>query len=371
MQVEFILERTSVNKLNVKKMKEQLKFIKQAADRYNVNAKFGGRLKPQSAEGETQNYRYTVKLRVSSDSTADDLLDRVENAVRKATELQRWRFVGQAGFIPAELAQAARPAFVVPKLDDEAIQHHFSGLFSRDAHLRVIHDATEMYVNSQREYRSHTVLYGEPGAAKTVMFEMLKGFYELNSPVERVHIVDGTSLTKAGLENYLLDRAEAGELPEILVIEEIEKKDLKDVFCLGAIMDGRGTIQKLNAKVNRKSTAKMLVWCTCNSEEFLINFHKGYLWSRFTHKLECVRPARDEMYKILLDKIDRMGGNHAWAKPALDFAYDVMGTDDPREICGLLDGRNRLLDGSYQRDRSTIILAARQARERKAKPKDN
>jgi hypothetical protein len=39
----------------------------------------------------------------------------------------------------------------------------------------------------------------------------------------------------------------------------------------------------------------------------------------------------------------------------------VMGhaLDDPREIKGLLDGQDRLLDGSYQRDLLTIFQAER------------
>jgi hypothetical protein len=80
------------------------------------------------------------------------------------------------------------------------------------------------------------------------------------------------------------------------------------------------------------------------------------------------------MRRILLDTVERVGGNPAWADKAMEFAYEilpqVMGhpMDDPREIKGLLDGRDRLLDGSYQLDLLAIMRAekdeARADRER-------
>jgi hypothetical protein len=49
-------------------------------------------------------------------------------------------------------------------------------------------------------------------------------------------------------------------------------------------------------------------------------------------------------------------------KPACDFAYDVLKTTDPREVLGLLDGRDRLLDGSYQDDSLAIINIAKRSK---------
>lgn len=76
------------------------------------------------------------------------------------------------------------------------------------------------------------------------------------------------------------------------------------------------------------------------------------------------RPAsRALMGRILRDTVAGMGGDPAWADRALEFAYEVMPTvvgypmDDPREIKGLLDGRDRLLDGSYQQDLLAILKA--------------
>ena len=366
MQRKYLLEKCTLRNLNSKKLKAQLRSIKDEGSKnasYGVETVLKGRLKPVpfGDPGEEQ-LRYSVQLIVTkqsfvSEDQANSVLDTVEKLIKKEAERQKWHLVGEASDV---ITTQVRPPFEVPVLDEVSIATNFSGLFSREPHLRVIHSATEMYSKTNGDRRSHTCLFGQPGAAKTVMFEMLKRFYEVNSPVPRVKILDGTSITSAGLENYLLDLAEANELPEIIVLEEIEKKDLRDVFCLGALMDGRGVIQKLNARVNRRQVVKTLVWCTCNDESYLKEFHKGYLWSRFTHKLECVRPSRSEAYEILLYEINKIpNGKIAWAQPALDFAWDTLKSDDIRECIGLLDGQDRLLSGEYQADRLAILNAAK------------
>jgi hypothetical protein len=58
---------------------------------------------------------------------------------------------------------------------------------------------------------------------------------------------------------------------------------------------------------------------------------------------------------ILPRKVEDIGGNLQWIKPACDFAYSVLKTDDPREVMSFLDGQDALLDGTYQADRLKII----------------
>jgi hypothetical protein len=111
----------------------------------------------------------------------------------------------------------------------------------------------------------------------------------------------------------------------------------------------------------RKQLANMLVFATCNDETLVRRWRNGAIWSRFAKKLHCARPSLELMRRILLDTVERVGGNPAWADKAMEFAYEVMPEvmgfvmDDPREIKGLLDGRDRLLDGSYQLDLLAIL----------------
>jgi hypothetical protein len=366
MQREYLLEKLSVNKLNPDKAKKQLVSIRKEAEAnrtLGVSAKIRGRLKPEivGEPGGVSNYRYSVKLVLSKEGQrAEEAIDLIEKTVRKAAVLQKWNLVGEAATIEAVRSGAkARPPFELRPLNSEVLSTEFSDIIGRDAHLRKIHAATEMFVESGKNMRSHTILYGEPGAAKTSMFMRLKAFYERESDVERVHALDATAISKAGLENWILDKAEAGELPEILYIEEVEKYDMNVLLPLGSVMDGRGVLTKLNARVDRQAKVSILVWMTCNDEEFVRNWHRGFLWSRCTHKIECVRPTREEMETLILpQKVLQIGGKLEWVKPACDFAYDVLKTDDPREVVGQLDGRDRLLTGEYQHDSLQILKAA-------------
>ncbi len=179
----------------------------------------------------------------------------------------------------------------------------------------------------------------------------------------RVTFVDATTASKAGLENWLLSKAEDGELTEIIVLEEIEKQPLDNLLTLVSLM-GSGYIAKLNARIGfRKELAQVLVWATCNQEEIIQKFRNGVLWSRFANKLHCTRPSRERMHQILLDKIRQRGGNVRRADAAIEFAYEIIPEefgnpmDDPRDVIALLAGRNRLLDRSYQEDRLIIMRA--------------
>ena len=81
----------------------------------------------------------------------------------------------------------------------------------------------------------------------------------------------------------------------------------------------------------------------------------GAIWSRFTHKLRCVRPSRELCLKILEEECDKIPkGNRNWAKKALDFGWDTLKERDIRAIRGHLNGRDDLLNGMWQRDQIAI-----------------
>jgi hypothetical protein len=107
------------------------------------------------------------------------------------------------------------------------------------------------------------LLYGPPASAKTSLF---KALYEKNG-WERVVVIDGHAMTKAGLEEWLREKAKDETLPDILVIEEVEKQDPKNLRCLLSVM-ASGYLCKLNAKIGREEAqTPLLVWATCNDED--------------------------------------------------------------------------------------------------------
>lgn len=393
-----MLERRSRHRLNPDITKKNLKKIALAASR-NKTLGFEGRVgklaEPELIEDDV--HRYLVRLRlekavVRSPEAAHNQFQHILNVVSRCAQSKGWRVLemteeDRGGQDSSFLLPARnnRPEFVVPALTRDVLSSYFGGIYERDEHIRIIHDAVTNYVstlaawrrdNTVEVARSHILLKGKPAGAKTSLFERFKRWYEEASPgCERVTFVDMQTATRAGVENWLLDKAEQGELADIVVFEEIEKlQPLDNLLPLVSLM-GSGSVSKLNARVgHRKQLANILVWGTCNDETLIRRWRNGAIWSRFSKKLHCPRPSRELMMRILLDTVERVGGNPAWADKAMEFAYEVMpqvmgySMDDPREIKGLLDGRDRLLDGSYQLDLLAIMRAendeARADRER-------
>jgi hypothetical protein len=380
---DLFLERLTERKLNPAKMTARLKVIAQVASR---NSTYGvvGSLDTTNPKPEIvgENYRYCVKLRISktsyrSEEAANDRLDRVEINIRRAAERRGWQLqntkpeanVFEPKSEKAVVVATPKPDFKIGNLDQGVLDNHFKGVFSRESHIRIIHSATEMAVSTGFRKRRHVLLYGKAASCKTTVFNRLKNWYEGDGTSNRVKIIDATTATKAGLETWILSNAQDGTLPEILCLEEIEKFEPNNLLCLLGIMDTRALISRTNARIGTASAiARLLIWATCNNARKLKEFQSGALWSRFSHQLPCTRPSRDEMLAILLNEIAEIGGNPAWAEPALSFGWDVLRTDDPRKIISLLDGRERLLDESYQIDYLTVLSAAEDKKLERRKP---
>ena len=171
--------------------------------------------------------------------------------------------------------------------------------------------------------------------------------------------VDAPTMSKAGLENWILDRAESGLLPEILVLEEMEKCDKDNLLSLGSIMAG-GYIMRTNCRVGRvQHPARFLLLATCNDEQALKDFRRGFIWDRFANQLHCPLPDRETLRRILLDKVATIpGGRPSWADRALELA-DKLGVKTPRKVLGYLAGRHRLDSGSFQMDQVRLFASER------------
>jgi hypothetical protein len=331
------------------------------------------------ADGE---YRYAVPLRIeSAASRSDEQFEHVLRVVSRCASRYGWTIIDKKEVGEGENEKTlfwrrreSRPEFVVPSLTPDVMTFYFGGIYERDEHIRVIHASVENYMASLAAWkkdssvevaRGHILLKGKPAGCKTTILERLKKWYETASPgAERMTFVDAQTATRAGLENWLLDRAENGALADIVVFEELEKQQPLDTLLPLVSVMGSGYISKLNALVgHRKQVANILVFATCNDEEVIRKWRNGAIWSRFAKKLHCPRPSKELMLRILLDTVARVGGNPDWAHRAMEFACEILpqvlsyAMDDPREIKGLLDGKDRLLTGAYQRDLLAILQA--------------
>lgn len=258
---------------------------------------------------------------------------------------------------------AENTVLAVPEKIEENSEH-FEGIYERAAHLRIINAGMHNYVQTGKKVREHVLLYGQPAACKTKLFTALKSLYESEDKfLERVLVMNATTMSKAGFENFLAEKAEKKNLPDVLCVDEIEKAKPEDLSCLLEIMDGQGRVSKLKApagRAERKSfPCNLVVWATCNDVGKLKSFHSGALFSRFHKTLPCCRPSAELMKMILrkeLEKWERVylrPVNYQWIDIVMDYCKK-RGEDDPRKILGYLNGGKRIEDKSYFQDLEDI-----------------
>lgn len=374
MRWHLYLERRTENSLNHDIARRHLQEIAEAASR-NKTFSFKGRVPRQLPDpeeifdGQVPRKRYLVKflLEESKARTPEIAQERylhIKEVIEKCARNKGWTLLAEQpvnaltdepGPLPAMPRTPFRPIDLA-----SVLRTSFADIYDREPHLRIINDAIQTAVLTSNEVRAHTILYGLPGGCKSSLIERIKIL--LDDDFERVKIMDASTMTKAGLEQWILKRApidgQPDDLPEIMVFEEIEKVDNKDnLKCLGSIM-ASGYMQRTNARIgNAQVRANFLVLATCNDEEGLKEFMRGYLWDRFANQLYCPLPSEAIMRRILIDKINRIPqGRPEWADKAMELAR-CMRVQTPRTIIGYLAGRDRLLQGEYQRDVLAIARA--------------
>lgn len=371
-ECEIFVERTTHNRLNEDKHKEQISEIthacKNRSSTVGVKGKSSDVIGPVQ-EGDSYRYSFTVTLskeQKRSETATIKAIERAKTFVLRAAEARGWSARDKADAAETAKVSQERGPLVVGELSDSVLSTYFDDVYERNPHIRIIHDNTKNFVNSGGEERCHTLLYGEPASAKTVLFLKLKAWYEQNDDNERVAVINAVTISKSGIENWLLDKAKSGTIPEILFFDEIEKFDMANLSCLLAIMDSQGVISRINSRIGRQSAeTKVIVWASCNGMDKLKSFSDGALYSRFTHAIPCARPGREVMRHILMTKMEmrRAKGRLAkdeWVNVVMDYAFDKKEIRDPRKIIGMLAGQDRLLDGSYFKDLEMIEALAQQ-----------
>jgi energy-coupling factor transporter ATP-binding protein EcfA2 len=229
----------------------------------------------------------------------------------------------------------------------------FSRIYGREAQIRRLTDAVSLGRDTGWAKRKHTLFLGPPGCGKT---ETMLTFARLLGEEGKAWLwFDATGTTRAGAIEMLM-RAPA--VPPVLFVEEIEKTQESSLRWLLGVMDERGEIRRTNYRVgNQVKAIKLCVVATCNNEQLLKGMDAGALYSRFANRVYCPEPTREVLAKILTREVSELSGTNwtdqhsRWVAKALEFGYDKLNGRDPRELINMvLCGRDRLLDGSYQKD---------------------
>lgn len=362
---KLYLQKQSSNKLNDTILNKHVKEISEATKNRAAAAGVSCVAEPLVSCQENGGYTYSFVLNIGrpiqrSESRAVKQIEEAKKFIVRAAEMRGWTYRDGQDVEQAKAVAVDRPEFKVGELTDEVFSKYFNGIYEREPHIRVIHDSVKNAIDTNFTERDHIVLFGPPAVCKSTLIKRFKKFYEDGSDIERIAILNSTTLSKAGIETWILEKAKDKILPEILFFDEIEKFSLDNLNCLLSLMEENGTISRTNARIGRQSAeAKTLVFASCNDEQKLKDFASGALWSRFTKRLGCGRPRRDLMRQILIASLQERQANGekvnlAWADAAINYAFDKMKINDPREIKSLLAGRDRLLTGEYFADLEKI-----------------
>lgn len=242
---------------------------------------------------------------------------------------------------------------------DEYIENHnaFKGIYGRGAQIRSVLSSIWSFIVSGGQRTNHTLLFGKPACAKTqILLRILELFGD-----GAVLRLDATSTTRAGLEKLIFKQLK--RIPPLFFMEEIEKADEQALRIWLGGMDDRHEFRKVNNNMCQVRKVDFLALATANDKEKFDGMmggrpnSPGALSSRYVHQLLCPRPDKVQMRMILKRDIMRFGGKINWVEPCMALA-EAMNTDDPRKVLGFLDGGDRLLDDSYQKDQ--LLIAGKQ-----------
>lgn len=345
------MEKQSLRRLDANVMREQLKYVASRAlggnrgRTWSLKRMHSPELK---SNGDGYVYQAGLKFQRTGRKTTDDVIARqwemITQIAADAGRSKGWIPVGkqkQNEGVVNEIVPVQPKTFAEVKVNTE-LGEHFSHLYERDSQIALVHSALTAYAESGFEDRFHCVLHGPPACGKT---EILRSFARMLGE-ESVLVLDATSTTKAGAEKILLETA---AIPPVLVVEEIEKTDEHSLRWLLGVLDHRAEIRKVTARTVAAKSVKLLCLATVNDIGLFRRVMDGALASRFSHHIQCPRPSRSVLERILAREIVRCGGNAEWIAPALDWCLNEEGTNDPRRaIAVCLCGRDKLLSGIYQ-----------------------
>lgn len=232
----------------------------------------------------------------------------------------------------------------------------YKHLYGLDAQISVLLSSLQAAADSDMRNRFHVLLNGVPGCGKTEiliatahLLDRLGVFYT---------VMDATSTTEAGVRKEFLD--ETKPVPEVIIIEEVEKAPDNAQRWLLGVMDPRAEISQTNARRVASRKVPALVLSTANDMNQLERMMYGALRSRYQLEIYCPRPSRGVLAMILQREVGKVEGDVKWIEPTLTFMYDENGVTDPRKIIPVcLCGKEKLLTGDYQRDlKKTMKLDA-------------
>lgn len=215
-----------------------------------------------------------------------------------------------------------------------------------ESQIRLILSSLKSAIDSGGKRMTHSVLFGPPACGKTSVLNTLEEIVGKHNVLK----LDAPATTKAGIEKLFLN----SNIPPIVILEEAEKANEDWLRSWLSLLDERSEIRKVNHKETIVKDIDILFYCTVNDSEKFNDLLDGALASRCKNKIYFPRPSEETVKRILIRDVQENGGKIEWVEPALQLAKDL-NIDDPRVIISFLSGGDRLLDGSYQKDKKNCL----------------
>jgi len=215
-----------------------------------------------------------------------------------------------------------------------------------ESQIRMVLSSLKSSIDSGGKRMTHCVLFGPPACGKTSVLNTLEEIVGKHNVLK----LDATTTTKAGIEKLFLNTV----IPPIVILEEVEKANEDWLRNWLSLLDERSEIRKVSHKETIVKDIDILFFCTVNDSDKFNNLLDGALASRCKNKIYFPRPTEETIKKILFRDVQENGGKVEWVEPALLLAKEL-NVDDPRVIISFLSGGDRLLDGSYQKDKKNCL----------------
>lgn len=222
----------------------------------------------------------------------------------------------------------------------------FKRYYGIESQIRMILSSLKSSIDSGGKRMTHSVLFGPPACGKTSVLNTLEEIVGKHNVLK----LDATTTTKAGVEKLFLNTV----IPPIIILEEVEKANEDWLRNWLSLLDERSEIRKVSHKETIVKDIDILFFCTVNDSDKFNNLLDGALASRCKNKIYFPRPTEETIKKILFRDVQENGGKVEWVEPALLLAKEL-NIDDPRVIISFLSGGDRLLDGSYQKDKKNCL----------------
>lgn len=304
-------------------------------------------MSPKQDNGEYV-YRYEFKLnckpkRTRTKESIEQEFNSIVTIIQQAGNVPGWNIITVNGKAFDSSSLASQPIMIpyhdcqIPKL----WLPFFDEIYERDDQIQVILSRIRAGITSEWRNRFHSALVGEPAGGKTETARAVKRMLGEKAVLE----LDATQTTQAGVIKNLKERE---ELPRVIIIEEIEKADFKQLPWLLAMLDPRAEIRKMNYREKVHLELRGICIATINNYKLFTTVLEGALASRLGEPIFFPKPSESIIRKILTREVERINGNKAWIQPTLEYCKE-MDISDPRtaqSIC--LSGKDDLLKGKYQ-----------------------